>query len=150
MKEWQQKIAYLPQDLFLIDDTLKKNITIGIDERDISNEKLNDVVKKTELLTVVDDLNDGIDTFIGEHGIKISGGQKQRIALARALYHNKEILILDEATSALDSETEREIVKQIKLMKGKYTIILISHKMSTIKLCDYVYKVSEGNIFKIT
>ena len=107
---------------------------------------LNDVIERSRLTEVIKKLPQGIETNIGERGVKLSGGQKQRIAIARALYNKREVLIMDEATSALDNETEREIIEEIKKLKGKITMVVIAHRLTTLQHCDEIYEISEGKI----
>jgi ATP-binding cassette, subfamily B, bacterial PglK len=146
LNSWHKNIAYLPQQVFLIDDKLKMNVALGVNEEDIDEELLYESLKKASLVSVVEELPDGIDTFLGERGVRLSGGQRQRIALARALYHKRDILIMDESTSALDNETEKEIIKEIKALKGSITMIVIAHRTSTIEHCDVIYKLNKGSI----
>ena len=145
---WQDQVAYLPQQIFLIDDTLKCNIALGENDENIDDKILELALDQAELMEMVDHLPDGIDTIIGERGVRLSGGQRQRIALARAFYHGRNILVMDESTSALDSETEKEIVDEIQKFKGKKTIIVIAHRYSTIQYCDRIYKLENGSITK--
>ncbi len=146
MDEWHHQVAYLPQSVFLIDDSLKCNIALGDDLIDI--DRLNKAIHQSRLSNLVKSLPSGIDTVIGERGIRLSGGQRQRIALARAFYHDRNVLIMDEATSALDNETEKEIVKEIKNLKGRKTVIVIAHRLSTIEHCDCIYKLKDGHIIE--
>lgn len=148
-KEWLQKIAYLPQSIFLTDDSLKSNIALGTPEHLIDEQKIYDSIAKSNLSSLLQDLPNGINTHLGENGIKISGGQKQRVAIARAFYYDREILILDEATSALDSKLEAEIVEEIRQLKGQKTIISIAHRLSTLKDCDRILKIVDGKIEKV-
>ena len=145
---WQDQVAYLPQEIFLIDDTLKRNITLGVNDENIDDKILELALDQAELKEIVYHLPDGIDTIIGERGVRLSGGQRQRIALARAFYHGRNILVMDESTSALDSETEKEIVDEIQKFKGKKTIIVIAHRYSTIQYCDRIYKLENGSIIQ--
>ena len=147
---WQNKIAYLPQEIFIIDDTLKSNIALGIDPLEINAQRLDDVIKRTRLKKLIENLPEGIDTPLGEHGVRLSGGQRQRIALARALYHNRSVLIMDEATSSLDNVTEREIVDEIQMLKGNTTMIVIAHRYQTLEHCDPIYRLEEGKIVEVT
>tara|TARA_B100002052_G_scaffold298560_2_gene332480 strand:+ start:14340 stop:16085 length:1746 start_codon:yes stop_codon:yes gene_type:complete len=143
------KMAYIPQNVFLLDDTIKNNIAFGYEEQEIDPILLSKSIKMARLESVIKDLPDGVMTEIGEHGIRFSGGQKQRVAIARAFYSGREILILDEATSALDNETEKEIVKEIELLKGKFTMIIIAHRLSTLDSCDRIIKIEKGNLRSI-
>ncbi len=147
-KSLSNQVAYLPQELFLIDNSIKKNIALGIDEEDIDLKKLNYSIMKASLHQFIDTLPDKLNTIIGENGMRISGGQRQRIALARAFYNDRKILVLDEATSALDTETENEIVKSIKKLKGSITMIVIAHRLSTLESLDKIYKIENGSIVK--
>ena len=138
------KIGYVPQSIFLLDNSLKNNIAFGIEEDKIDLEKINDVLLDSQMLDFVNGLDYGIETNVGERGMKLSGGQRQRIGIARALYFNPEILILDEGTSSLDSKTEYEIMDSINCLRGKKTIILVAHRYSTLKECDVIYKMENG------
>ena len=146
---WQRQVAYIPQQILLIDDTLKKNIAFGINEKDIDDEKVTDSIDKASLLNVIKGLPDGVETILGERGVKLSGGQRQRIALARAFYHDRNILIMDESTSALDNETEKEIIREIKKLHGKKTMIVIAHRHSTVAHCDRIYKIEKGMVVEV-
>lgn len=144
--ELQKFIGYVPQNIFLIDDTLKRNIAFGIADEAIDEARLAAVIEAAQLSQVVDQLPEGVDSIVGERGIKLSGGQRQRIGIARALYNQPELLILDEGTSALDTETENYIMESVAHLKGKLTIILVAHRYSTLHFCDIVYKMQSGII----
>ena len=148
IKTWQSQVAYLPQQVFLIDDSLRNNIALGVNDKDIDDRKIKESIRQASLNDIVEKLPQGIDTLIGERGIRLSGGQRQRIAIARAFYFDKSVFIMDESTSALDNETEEEIVQEIKLLKGKKTLIVIAHRHSTIKYCDIIYKLENGRIIE--
>ena len=141
---WHSKIGYIPQTIYLLDDTIKRNITFGIPDKDIDVNKLNYAINRAQLKDLIDELKDGVMTEIGEGGIRLSGGQRQRIGIARALYNEPEILILDEATSALDNETEAAVMQAIDSLHGEMTLIIIAHRLSTIKNCDLVYEIKDG------
>jgi ATP-binding cassette, subfamily B, bacterial PglK len=143
---WQQQIAYLPQEIFLIDDTLECNVALGIHKTKINIQKVEMALQKARLRELVDELPLGIKTMLGERGVRLSGGQRQRVALARAFYHGRNILVMDEATSSLDNETEREIVEEIKHLKGRKTIIVVAHRLTTVQHCDRIYRLEEGRI----
>ena len=146
LDEWRSQIAYLPQQVFLIDNTLRCNVALGVAEEHIDEVRLQDALKKARLAEVAVQLPQGINTLLGERGVRLSGGQRQRVALARAFYHGRDILVLDEATSALDNETEWEIVEEIKRLKGQKTMIVIAHRLSTVQNCDRVYRIEQGKI----
>jgi len=130
----------------LIDDNIINNIAFGIKKEDVDIRKVQQALKLAELNDFVNKLKNGLKTNVGEHGVQLSGGQKQRLGLARALYHNPEILILDEATASLDSLTERNVMKAIFEMKGTKTILIVAHRLSTLDDCDVIYNVNEGEI----
>ena len=146
LDEWRSQIAYIPQQVFLIDNTLRCNVALGVAEEHIDEVRLQDALKKARLAEVAVQLPQGINTLLGERGVRLSGGQRQRVALARAFYHGRDILVLDEATSALDNETEWEIVEEIKRLKGQKTMIVIAHRLSTVQNCDRVYRIEQGKI----
>ena len=144
--QWQSQIAYLPQEIFIIDSTLRQNIILNNDT-DFNDSKLfNNVIKKSNLEQMLKNLNSNSETIIGENGVRLSGGQRQRIALARAMFHERDVLILDEATSALDSKVEEKVINEIRNFKGNKTIIMIAHRLSTLKFCDKIYKIEDGKI----
>ena len=143
---WRAQVAYLPQQVFLIDDTLRRNVALGVNDTQIDEARLSEALRQARLEEVLHQLPDGKDTFIGERGIRLSGGQRQRVALARAFYHGRSVLIMDEATSALDDETEREIIDEIKRLKGQKTIIVIAHRLATVRYCDRIYYLQNGFI----
>ena len=143
---WRSQIAYLPQQVFLIDSSLKLNVALGDDESSFDEKRLTSALKKARLSELADQLPQGVDTLLGERGIRLSGGQRQRVALARAFYHGRNILVMDEATSALDNETEREIVNEIELLKGEVTMIVIAHRLTTLQHCDKIFKLKDGQI----
>ena len=130
---WQNLIGYVRQDIFLLDDTLKNNITFGIPEKNINIKNLNYAVEASQISEFVNSLPLKLDTMVGEKGVRISDGQRQRIAIARALYNKPSILIFDEATSALDSVTELEIMRSIDRIRGKSTVIMVAHRLTTLK-----------------
>jgi len=145
-RSYQKIIGYVSQNIFLIDDTLEKNIAFGLKDKEIDNLKLKEAIKNSALNNYIDNLKYGIKTTVGEKGTRISGGQRQRVGIARALYFSPSILILDEATNALDEKTEDEILQTIKDLKGKITVIIVSHKSSSLKFCDKIIKLDNGKI----
>lgn len=138
--------GYVPQDIFLLDDTIKNNIAFGLDEKAIDYERVLWAAKEARLYSFIQNQKKGIDSLVGDKGIKISGGQKQRIGIARALYYGAKIIIFDEATSALDEKTEMDIIENITCLKRKYTIIMITHRLKTLKFFDKVFKLSCGDL----
>ncbi|WP_394218345.1 ABC transporter ATP-binding protein [Halobacillus trueperi] len=146
---WQQKIGYIPQSIYLSDDSIRGNIAFGIESGNISDEEVWRALDQAQLKEFVKELPQQLDTRVGENGVRLSGGQRQRIGIARALYHNPEILFMDEATSALDNNTESEIMKAIDGLKGEKTLIIIAHRLSTIKNCDVVFEMSKGELVGI-
>ena len=146
--EWRKQVAYLPQQVFLIDGTLQQNIALGVNHKDVNHQLIDKVVVQSRLSELVGQLPDGINTMIGERGVRISGGQRQRVALARALYHERNVLIMDESTSALDNETESEIIKEIELLKGLKTMVIIAHRLSTLQHCDRIYRLIDGRLLE--
>ena len=146
LPDWQRSVGYIPQDIYLIDDTIKANIAFGIKEGNIDYDQVMTVLKISQLDELIDALHDGIETVIGERGVKLSGGQRQRIGIARALYHDPQILVMDEATAALDNVTEKAFMNAINNLKGKKTLIMIAHRLSTVKNCDVIYFMENGKV----
>ena len=145
---WHEKIGYVPQSVYLIDDTINKNIAFGLKEEDIDHDLVKQAVERANLSEFINNLSNGLETIVGEKGIRISGGQQQRIGIARALYRNPEILILDEATSSLDETTEKKIMESIKFLKNKKTLIVITHRLATVSNCDKIYFIDNGRVIK--
>lgn len=143
--DWNAIIGYVPQTIYLIDDTVRKNVAFGIKDDQIDDDKVWRALEQAQLKKFVEELPNGLDTFVGERGIRFSGGQRQRIAIARALYENPKILVLDEATSALDNETEEAVMEAIEALQGYKTLIIVAHRLTTIQKCDAVYEIIGGN-----
>ncbi|MDC7292952.1 ABC transporter ATP-binding protein/permease [Butyrivibrio sp. DSM 10294] len=141
---WLKNIGYIPQTIFMVDSTIRKNVAFGIADEDIDDKKVWQALKEAALDEFVKSLPEGLDTKIGERGIRLSGGQRQRIGIARALFEDPEVLVLDEATSALDNETESAIMDSINRLHGRKTLIIIAHRLQTIEKCDMVYRVADG------
>lgn len=146
MESWHENIGYIPQSIYLMDDNIRANIAFGIPGPEIDDTAIEKALREAQLDTFVRSLPAGLDTMIGDRGIKLSGGQRQRIGIARALYRNPSVLILDEATSALDNETEKEVMEAIDGLHGTRTLIIIAHRLSTIRGCDKIYEVGNGGI----
>ena len=146
MKGWLSQIGYIPQMIFMLDDTIRANVAFGKETIEINDEEVWQAIDESSLGEFVRSLPNGLDTRIGERGVRLSGGQRQRIGIARALYLHPSLLILDEATSALDSETEKDIIDSINHLHGKKTMIIIAHRLTTIEACDHVFKVENGKI----
>ena len=146
LTRWHHQIGYSPQVIYLSDDTIRNNIAFGIHEDQIDEEAVKTALKKAQLAEFVDTLPDGLDTIVGDRGVRLSGGQRQRIGIARALYHDPEILVLDEATSALDNETETAVMEAIESLQGSKTMIIIAHRLTTIQNADIIYEVGDGKV----
>jgi len=146
LRGWQKMIGFVPQDIYLMDDTIKRNVAYGVHDSDIDESAVWKALELAQVDSFVKDLPDGLDTFVGERGVRISGGQRQRIGIARALYNNPDILIFDEATSSVDMVTEREITKSIESLARKKTVIIVTHRLSTVEKCDQVYTLDGGSI----
>ena len=141
---WLRNIGYIPQQIYMLDTNIRKNVAFGVPDEDIDDAKVWAALKEAQLDEHVRSLQDGLDTEIGQHGIRFSGGQRQRIGIARALYEDPEVLVLDEATSALDNETEAAIMESVNRLHGRKTLIIIAHRLQTIEKCDIVYRVEDG------
>lgn len=147
-RRWLKNIGYIPQMIFMLDDTIRNNVAFGVPKDKIDEDRLWEVLREAQLDEFIKTLPEGLDTGIGERGIRLSGGQRQRIGIARALYHDPEVLVLDEATSALDNDTEKAIMDSINRLHGKKTLIIIAHRLQTIEKCDIVYRVENGKATK--
>lgn len=149
LRGWQNVIGYVSQSIYLADDTLLKNIAFGLLDDQIDHAALRKAIKLAQLEDLVENLPDGVNTMVGERGIRLSGGQRQRIGIARAIYHDPEILVFDEATSALDNLTETEVMNAINGFRGKKTLLIIAHRLSTLQKCDQIYNVDSGKVQKV-
>ncbi len=141
---WHKAVGYIPQNIYLIDDTIRTNVSFGHDKG--NDDKVWEALREARLEDYVRSLPEGLDTVVGDRGVKLSGGQRQRVGIARALYTKPSVLFLDEATSALDTETENAVMESINYLQGKTTLIIIAHRLSTIRNCDYIYEVGDGKI----
>ena len=145
-ESWLAQIGYIPQSIYLIDESIRENIAFGIDADKIDEKRIWEVLEEAQLKEFIEELPEGLDTTIGDRGIRLSGGQRQRIGIARALYHDPEILVFDEATSALDNETEAAVMEAVNSFHGKKTMVIIAHRLNTIEKCDIIYKVENEKI----
>ena len=143
---WRRRIGYIPQNIYLRDDTITRNVAFGVPDRDIDIKQVRRAVNLAGLDHVVREQPDGLETIVGDRGIRLSGGERQRIGIARALYHDPDLLVLDEATSALDNETERQIVDSILGLSPAKTVVIIAHRLSTVRHCDDVFLMHDGQI----
>jgi ATP-binding cassette subfamily C protein len=142
LRQLRRQVAYIPQDIFLLDDTLENNITLG--DKNPDNNKIIESIRQAQLYSMMQNSSDGLNTLLGERGVRVSGGQRQRIALARAFYHDRDIIVMDEATSALDSKTEAEITKEIRSLRKNKTVIIIAHRVTTLQNCNHIFKLENG------
>lgn len=149
-ESWLAQIGYIPQAIYLIDESIRDNIAFGIDADKIDEKRIWEVLEEAQLKEFVEELPEGLDTTIGDRGVRLSGGQRQRIGIARALYHDPEILVFDEATSALDNETEAAVMEAVNSFHGKKTMIIIAHRLNTIEKCDRIYKVENEKLVETT
>ena len=145
-RQWRHIVGYIPQTIFLMDDSLRRNIAIGIADSEINEVAIQDALKSAQLEDFVASLPEGLDTVVGERGVRLSGGQRQRIGIARALYHRPSVLVLDEATSSLDTETEKGVMQAVQALQGDKTVIIVAHRLSTVEYCDRLYRLDAGRI----
>ena len=145
-ESWLSQIGYIPQSIYLVDESIRENIAFGIDAAEIDDDRIWEVMEEAQLADFVKSLPEGLDTKVGDRGVRLSGGQRQRIGIARSLYHNPEILVFDEATSALDNETEAAVMEAINSFHGRKTMVIIAHRLNTIEKCDVIYEVKDGKI----
>ncbi len=148
--QWRKHIGYIPQNIYLTDDTIRKNVALGIADEEIDENAVWKALDHAQLGDFVRGLKDGLDTVIGERGVRISGGQRQRIGIARALYRDPEILFFDEATSALDNETENAVMEAVNTLGSNKTMIIVAHRLTTIEKCDHIFRVEKGNVQETT
>lgn len=146
LRSWQNQIGYVPQSIYLTDDTLRHNVAFGLLDKQIDNDAVLRAIKSAQLYEFVQGLPMGLETKVGERGIRLSGGQRQRIGIARALYHDPALLVLDEATSSLDTDTERGVMQAVSDLQASKTILIVAHRLSTVKHCDRLYKLELGKI----
>jgi len=146
VRAWQNSLGFVPQSIFLADSSIRENIAFGLPPEAVDEEKVNRAANMAHLDQLLAELPSGLDTRVGERGVQLSGGQRQRIGIARALYHDADVLILDEATSALDGITEKLIMDAIHDFSGKKTIIMIAHRLATVRQCDSIYLLEQGRV----
>ena len=149
-ESWLAQVGYIPQSIYLIDESIRDNIAFGIDEDKIDDKRIWEVLEEAQLREFIEELPEGLDTTIGDRGVRLSGGQRQRIGIARALYNDPEILVFDEATSALDNDTEAAVMEAVNSFHGKKTMIIIAHRLNTIEKCDIIYKVEDAKLVETT
>ena len=147
LTEWHSHVSYLPQQVFLIDNSLRCNVALGETESEIEESRLQEALRQARLSELVEQLPQGVNTILGERGVRLSGGQRQRVALALAFYHGRSVLVMDEATSALDNET-KEIVNEIQRLKGHKTMIVIAHRLTTVQHCDRIYRLEKDRLLR--
>jgi len=146
LRDWQKQIGYVPQAIYLTDDTLRRNVAFGLDDADIDETAVWRALRAAQLEDFVRQLQEGLETVVGESGVRLSGGQRQRIGIARALYHDPSVLVLDEATSALDTDTEGGVMEAVRAMHGEKTVLIITHRLSTVEHCDSLVRLVAGQI----
>jgi ABC-type multidrug transport system fused ATPase/permease subunit len=146
VRGWQSLVGYVPQSIYLTDDSLKKNVAFGLHERDIDSVAVESAIAAAQLSEFVATLPNGLDTVVGERGVRLSGGQRQRIGIARALYNNPKVLVLDEATSALDSETESGVMDAVRSLQGERTVIIVAHRLSTVEHCSRIFTIEDSRL----
>ena len=143
---WRSRLGYVPQDIHLVDDTLRRNVAFGVPDTEIDEERLAHVIALAQLDEAVAKLPAGADTIVGERGERLSGGERQRLAIARALYRDPELILLDEPTAFLDPETERALARTLDALRGRKTLIVIAHRLSTVRGCDQLVLLEKGRI----
>jgi ABC-type multidrug transport system fused ATPase/permease subunit len=144
LRAWQNSVGYVPQSIYLVDDTVRRNVAFGLPDAQIDDERVWRALRDASMEEFVRSLHQGLDTVTGERGVRLSGGQRQRIGIARALYHDPDVLVLDEATSALDGATEAEVMQAVGALHGRKTVLIIAHRLTTIANCDFVYSLAQG------
>lgn len=148
LRNWQNHIGYVPQSIYLTDESLRRNVAFGLPGEQIDEAEVWRAIRAAQLDEFVNGLPDGLETVVGERGVRLSGGQRQRIGIARALYHDPEVLVLDEATSALDADTEHEVMQAVRLLRRNKTVVIVAHRLSTVEQCDRLYRLDQGRIVK--
>lgn len=146
--KWQRIVGYVPQEIYLLDDSIRRNVALDIRDDKIDESAVEESLRAAQLWDFVQTLPEGLDTETGERGVRLSGGQRQRLGIARALYRSPQVLVFDEATSALDSQTEQEVVEAIERLRGERTVIIVAHRLSTVRKCDRLYMLDAGRVVK--
>ncbi len=146
LPRWQRQIGYIPQTIFLTDDTVRRNVAFGMEDAEIDDAAVWSAIDAAQLRELVESLPEGLDSHVGERGVRLSGGQRQRIGIARALYHRPAVLVMDEATSALDTQTERQFVEALNALQGEHTVVVIAHRLSTVRHCDRLFLLERGRV----
>jgi ABC-type multidrug transport system fused ATPase/permease subunit len=149
LRAWQNQIGYVPQSVFLVDDTLRRNVAFGLPDEQIDDLAVQRAINAAQLAQFVASLPAGLDTEVGERGVRLSGGQCQRIGIARALYHDPPVLVLDEASSSLDMATEEAVMESVKNLRHSKTVLIIAHRLTTVANCDELYEVVRGQVTKV-
>ena len=148
LRNWQNQIGYVPQAIYLTDDTLRRNVAFGLNDENIDDNLVRDAIRLAQLEEFVATLPEKLETVVGERGVRLSGGQRQRIGIARALYHNPSVLVLDEATSSLDTPTEHGVMQAVQALQGSKTVLIVAHRLSTVEYCDRLYKIENARIIE--
>jgi len=148
LRNWQNQIGYVPQSIYLTDDTLRRNVAFGLGDENIDENSVRNAIRLAQLEEFVSSLPENLDTVVGERGVRLSGGQRQRIGIARALYHNPSILVLDEATSSLDTPTEHGVMQAVQALQGSKTVIIVAHRLSTVEYCDRLYRIESSRLIE--
>jgi ABC-type multidrug transport system fused ATPase/permease subunit len=146
VRAWQDQIGYVPQSVYLTDDTLRRNVAFGLANHQIDEAAVQRAIKAAQLDEFVASLPNGLETIVGERGVRLSGGEHQRIGIARALYHDPAVLVLDEATSALDAATEQGVMRAVTALQGSKTLLIVAHRISTVAQCDRLYRLEQGRV----
>ena len=146
LRNWQNQIGYVPQAIYLTDDTLRRNVAFGLNDENIDDDLVREAIRLAQLQEFVATLPDGLQTVVGERGVRLSGGQRQRIGIARALYHKPSVLVLDEATSSLDTPTEHGVMQAVQALQGSKTVVIVAHRLSTVEYCDRLYRIEDSRI----
>jgi ABC-type multidrug transport system fused ATPase/permease subunit len=146
LRNWQNQIGYVPQAIYLTDDTLRRNVAFGLNDENIDDNLVRNAIRLAQLEEFVATLPEKLETVVGERGVRLSGGQRQRIGIARALYHNPSVLVLDEATSSLDTPTEHGVMQAVQALQGSKTVLIVAHRLSTVEYCDRLYKIENARI----